>query len=234
MNKVFKNISNLSNGFKVVFIRSNKIRNGKIHIVWSILLVLFLSNFTVAQGITAELETFKKSIAEEIKLNYGKAVELMESIYVKNKDEYLINFRLGWLKYQAKQYTESIKYYKMAIEISENSVEALLAITYPLDKLSKWDELVDTYDSILEQDEENYAATKQLGIIYFNRKNYRKSNGYFEDLLINYPSDYYANIYLGWNYLNLGSKSKAEKYFSTVLLFYPDDKSAKDGLKFSR
>lgn len=234
MNKVFKNISNLSDDFKGVFVSKDRICKEKTHIVWTLLLILFLSNIAVAQELTTELETFKKSIAEESNINYGKAVELMESIYVKHKDEYLINFRLGWLKFQTKQYAESIKYYNMAIEISENSVEALLAITYPLDKLSKWDELVDTYDSILEQDEKNYAATKQLGIIYFNRKNYRKSKGYFEDLLINYPSDYYANIYLGWNYLNLGSKSKAENYFSTVLLFYPDDKSAKDGLKLSK
>ena len=229
MNKIFKSISNLSESIKVVFI-SNK-RN---HFVLTILIILFLSNFVVAQAITTELETFKKSIVEENKLNYGKAVELMESIYTKHKDDYLINFRLGWLKFQSKQYAESVKYYNKAINISENSVEALLAITYPLDKLSKWDELIDTYDSILEQDEKNYAATKQLGIIYFNGKNYRKSKGYFEDLLVNYPSDYYANIYLGWNYLNLGSKSKAENYFSTVLLFYPNDESAKDGLKLSK
>jgi len=234
MKKVFRNISNLSDGFKVEFINKNRISKKKNHFVRSILLILFISNFVVAQEITAELETFKKSIAEETKLNYGKAVELMESIYTKNKDDYLINFRLGWLKFQTKQYAESIKYYNIAIKISENSVEALLAITYPLEKLSKWDELVDAYDSILEKDEENYAATKQLGIIYFNRKNYRKSKGYFEDLLTNYPSDYYANIYLGWNYLNLGSKSNAENYFSTVLLFYPDDESAMDGLKLSR
>jgi len=234
MNKAVKNISKLSDGFKVIFINKNRISKKRNHIVRSILLILFLSNFIVAQEITTELEIFKKSIVEESELNYGKAIELMESIYIKHKDEYLINFRLGWLKYQTKQYAESIKYYNIAIEISENSVEALLAITYPLDKLSKWDELVDAYDSILEKDEGNYAATKQLGIIYFNRKNYRKSKGYFEDLLINYPSDYYANIYLGWNYLNLGSKSKAENYFSTVLLFYPDDKSAKDGLKLSK
>ncbi len=234
MNKVFRCISNLSDGIKVVFTNKNRIRKERKRVVLSILVILLLSNFVVGQGLTTELETFKKSIAEESKLNYGKAVELMEGIYVKHKDDYLINFRLGWLKFQTKQYAESIKYYSKAINVSENSVEALLAITYPLDKLGKWDELVDAYESILKQDEENYAATKQIGIIYFNRKNYRKSKGYFEDLLINYPSDYYANIYLGWNYLNLGSKSKAENYFSTVLLFYPDDESAKDGLKLSR
>jgi len=188
----------------------------------------------VAQEITAELETFKKSIAEENQANYGKAIELMEKIYKENKDEYLINLRLGWLKYQTKQYSASIKFYNTALKVSENSVEALLAITYPLAELSKWDELVDTYDSILDKDEQNYAATKQLGIIYFNRKNYLKSKGYFEDLIINYPSDYFANLYLGWNYFNLGSKSKAGRYFSTVLLFYPEDKSAKDGLKLSK
>ena len=224
MNKVFNYIST----------QSKKNRNGTINrkiIISSIFLILFFSNFVVAQEITAELETFEKSIAEENQSNYGKAIELMEEIYKENKDEYLINFRLGWLKYQIKQYAESIKYYNTAIKISENSVEALLAITYPLAELSKWDELADTYNLILDKDEKNYAATKQLGVIFFNRKNYLKSKGYFEDLLTNYPSDYFANLYLGWNYFNLGSKSKAEGYFSSVLLYYPEDKSAKDGLK---
>ncbi len=217
--------------YKRAFLNSKSYLKEKKQIIGLVFTILFFSNFSVAQSITSELETFKKSISEEANANYGKAIELMEKIYKDNRNEYLINLRLGWLKHQTMQYAESIKYYNNAIKLSDNCVEALLAITYPLAELSKWDELIDTYDTILDKDEQNYVATKQLGIIYFNRKNYRKSKGYFNDLLTNYPSDYYANLYLGWNYYNLGSNSIAEKYFLSLLLFYPNDKSAKDGLK---
>jgi tetratricopeptide (TPR) repeat protein len=228
MENTIKTTSEQSVSFNLLSFKRKK------QIFLPIIIALFLSNFLVAQNLTAELATFRESIKEENGANYGKAIELMESIYSKNKSEYLINLRLGWLKYQSKQYAESIKYYNTATKISNNSIESLLAITYPLAELGKWDELIDAYNSILEKDEQNYAATKQLGIIYFNRKNYRKSKSYFNNLLQNYPSDYYANLYLGWNYLNLGDKGRAEEFFSTLLLFYPNDKSAQDGLKLSK
>jgi len=231
METAIKTTSKLSDSFNILSLNKQKKWKEQKYIFLTITIALFISNFVIAQDITTELATFKKSIEEEKDANYGKAIELMESIYTKNKSEYLINLRLGWLKYQSKQYAESIKYYNTAVKISENSIESLLAITYPLAELGKWDELIDAYNSILEKDGKNYAATKQLGIIYFNRKNYRKSKGYFDDLLENYPSDYYANLYLGWNYFNLGNKTRAKKFFSTTLLFYPNDKSAQDGLE---
>ena len=63
MNKLIKEISNLSDGIKIMFLRQNRIYKEKNYILKSFLFILVLANFVAAQEITAELETFKKSIA---------------------------------------------------------------------------------------------------------------------------------------------------------------------------
>jgi tetratricopeptide (TPR) repeat protein len=150
------------------------------------------------------------------------------------KDDYLINLRLGWLNYLNKNYNESEKYYHEAIRISNQSIESLLGLAYPLYAAGKIDELIGVYKSILKLDPNNYRANLQLGIIYLNKNDYLNAKILFEKIKNNFPSDFSANLYLGWTYYYLGSNNKAHKLFTNALIIAPNEKSAIDGYNLTK
>lgn len=203
----------------------------------SILWILF---FSLAVSIYAQdnegskIKAFTSSIDEESSYNYKDVLEPLLKIYGQFKDDYLINLRIGWLYYQKKDFSNSVKYYSIADKLSNSSTEALLGLTLPYSSMNKWDEIETIYEKILDKDSRNYTANLNLGQIYFNSKNYLNSKIYFEKIFEDYPSDYSANLYLGWTYYYLGNSSKANKLFVNALIAQPGDKSAIEGLNLTK
>ena len=182
-----------------------------------------------------KLLAFKSSIEEESIGKYSQAILTMMNIYDKYADDYIVNLRLGWLHYLNKDYNSSVKYYKNAIDISENkSIEAMLGITLPLSERGNWDRVEDYYKKILDLDENNYTANLRLGQIKLNTENYLNAKSYLAKLIEMYPGDYETNLYLAWSYYYLGDKSTAHDLFIEVLVLNPGDESALEGLKFIR
>lgn len=201
-----------------------------------LLLVLSITNIQYGYDMGKEerLKTFNNSIAEEEIGNYEKAIEIMKVLYQDNQNDYLVNIRLGWLFYLAKKNESSVKYYKEAVRISKNSVEALLGLTYPYSAMNDWDEIKQIYKKILDVDPQHYTSNLNLAKIYFNTADYLNSKVILEKLSSVYPSDYAINLYLGWSYYYLGSKSKGYDHFVTALIVNPNDASAKEGLSLTR
>jgi tetratricopeptide (TPR) repeat protein len=197
-----------------------------------VLLPIFIS---VAQNNNLsddKLLTFKNSIQEESIGKYAQAILTVMKIFDKYSDEYIINLRLGWLHYLNKDYESSIKYYKNAIEISNNkSIEAMFGATLPLADRGDWDEVKDYYNMILDIDENNYTANLRLGQIDLNTGNYLSAKSYLSKVVEMYPGDYETNLYLAWTYYYLGDNSTAHDLFIEVLTLNPGDESALEGLK---
>jgi len=207
-----------------------------INLFAAVLLFLSLSTSYYAADKESDkrLKSFINSISEETIGNYDEAINILSDIYDQYKNDYLINIRLGWLNYLAKDYTNSIKYYKEAVRVSDRSIESLLGITYPYSAKEKWDEIKNVYKEILDIDPYNYTANVNLGKIYFGEGDYLNSKAILEKLHSNYPGDYSVNLYLGWTYYNLGSKSNAHEYFITAFIINPNDASAIEGLNLSK
>ncbi len=197
-----------------------------------VLLPIFIS---VAQNNNLsddKLLTFKNSIQEESIGKYAQAILTLMKIFDKYSEEYIINLRLGWLHYLNKDYESSIKYYKNAIEISNNkSIEAMLGATLPLADRGDWDEVKDYYNMILDIDENNYTANLRLGQIDLNTGNYLSAKSYLSKVIEMYPGNYETNLYLAWTYYYLGDKSTAYDLFIELLTLNPGDESALEGLK---
>ncbi len=197
-----------------------------------VLLPIFIS---VAQNNNLsddKLLTFKNSIQEESIGKYAQAILTLMKIFDKYSEEYIINLRLGWLHYLNKDYESSIKYYKNAIEISNNkSIEAMLGATLPLADRGDWDEVKDYYNMILDIDENNYTANLRLGQIDLNTGNYLSAKSYLSKVIEMYPGNYETNLYLAWTYYYLGDNSTAYDLFIEVLTLNPGDQSALEGLK---
>ncbi len=201
---------------------------------WFIIVILFVTfiSYNCKDRQTDKLNAFTKSIQYEKESKYDLALKEIEKIKNDFSEDYLTNLRLGWLYFNNKKYTESIKYYNEAFRLTSNkSIESLLGLTYPYDALGKTDDLIEIYKKILEIDNNNYTANLKLGIIYYYKKNYPTAKNFFSKMYPLYSSDYSLNLYLGWTLLNLDNKLKAKEYFINALINNVNDESAKQGLE---
>ena len=178
----------------------------------------------------AVLQTaFVKSYESEQAGRYTSSINELKAVY--KADSYIINIRLGWLCYLAKQYTESNSYYDKAIALKPYAIEARFGCVKPLSALESWDKVKEQYLQILKIDPQNTIANYWLGVIYYNRKDYTNATKLFEKTVNLYPLDYDSVIMLAWSKLNCGKSADAKVLFNQALILRPDDSSALSGLK---
>lgn len=188
-----------------------------------------LGNFATAQNQSTLQAASIKSYESEQAGKYTTAINDLKSIY--NLQSYFLNIRMGWLYYLAKQYTESIKYYNIAISLKPYALEAKFGCIKPLSALESWDKVKNQYLQILKIDPQNTVANYWLGVIYYNRKDYTNALKLFEKVVNLYPLDYDSTIMLAWTKLNLSKSNDAKVLFNHALILRPNDNSALTGLK---
>jgi tetratricopeptide (TPR) repeat protein len=182
-----------------------------------------------AQNINNLQATFSRSYIAENQKNYDLAISEMKTIYQDN--DYISNIRLGWLKYLAKQYNESISYYQKAILLKPYAIEARLGCVKPLSAIENWDKVKEQYIEILKIDPQNTTANYWLGVIYYNRKEFNSASTLFEKVINLYPLDYDSVMMLAWSKLNNNSHADAKILFMQALIIRPNDSAALSGLQ---
>jgi len=192
------------------------------------IVMIIQSLFAIAQNDAALQSVFSESYTLEYNKKYNDAIALLKHNY--SDKSYELNLRLGWLCYSNKNYVQSQQYYQQAVELKPYAVEAKLGLLKPLSALESWDKVLETYESILKIDPQNYTANYWEGVLLYNRKKYEAASKLFEKLINLYPFDYDANHMLGWSYLYLGRKADAAILFNKALLNRPADPSCLDGL----
>jgi len=191
-------------------------------------LALFL-NGAAAQSTSVTQTAFSKSYVSEQAGNYTQAIADMKAIY--KEDNYITNIRLGWLYYMAKQYTESVKFYNLAIALKPYAIEARFGCVKPLSALESWEKVKAQYLQILKIDPQNTVANYWLGVILYNSKDYVSAVNHFGKNVNLYPLDYDSVIMLAWAKLNSGKPNDARVMFNQALIIRPNDASALSGLK---
>lgn len=196
-------------------------------------IILFLSlilvGFQTAQATDEkELAAFKTSYSLETKSEFTKAIAVMKEVY--REDSYEINIRLGYLCYEAGQFTQSMTYYQNAISLKPYSIEAKLGYVLPASGLGNWDQVIVQYKKVLEIDAQNSLVNFRMGMIYYSRKDYPTAQKYFERVMNLYPFDYDSVVMNAWSYLQMGKLREAKILFTKALLIRPDDSSALEGL----
>ncbi len=194
-------------------------------------IILLLSSNVLSQRKSSKTDAFHESLRYETDQDYKKSLQALEGVYKENKDDYLLNLRLGWLHYLAKNYDESKRYYISALALSKDkSIEALLGRTYPLSALNDWDGVAAMYNAVLKIDPMNYTANLRLGQIMLNRSAYAEAKNYLEKAYTYFPGAYDPNLSLGWTYYYLGDKQKATALLTAARMLNPDDTLALKGL----
>jgi tetratricopeptide (TPR) repeat protein len=181
-----------------------------------------------AQHITELQSAYSKSYTAENQNNYTLAISEVESIY--KEDDYVSNIRLGWLNYLSKKYNESIPYYMKAIALKPGAIEARLGCVKPLSAIENWEKVKEQYLEILKIDPLNSTANYWLGVIYFNRKDFKTAINLFEKVVNLFPLDYDSVIMLAWSKLNNSNYADSKILFEQALIIRPNDPSASNGM----
>lgn len=174
------------------------------------------------------LTAFNYSYTLEYNGEFVKATEAIKKGY--NEKSYETNLRAGWLNYEAGYYIESQNYYKKAIRLQPNSLEAKFGFIYPTVALGNMDQVIAQYDKILKIDPQNVTANHQLALIYYEKKDFDAAFKFLKKVVTLYPFGYDALLLFAWTNFQLGKNKDAILLFNKVLLIYPGDKSALEGL----
>lgn len=196
--------------------------------IYTILILVAFSAVSSAQNDAALQAAFKSSYANETKSDFTAAIKDLKAVY--SETSYEVNLRLGWLSYSAGLFTESMAYYKKAIDLMPASVEAKFGFVYPAAAVGNWDQVKTQYENILKIDAKNTQAHYRLGLIYYGREEFDKALQHFQVGFNLYPFDYDFNLMMAWTSLKMGKLREAKVLFNKVLLLSPDDESAKEGL----
>lgn len=192
-----------------------------------LLLVCMASSY--GQNASTVQAAFSKSYVSEQAGNFTGAINDLKAVY--NAKDYIINIRMGWLYYNAKQYTESINFYEKAIALKPYAIEARFGCVKPLSAIESWEKVKEHYLQILKIDPQNVTANYWLGVIFYNKKDYLSAGKLFEKVVNLYPLDYDSIIMLGWTKLNQSKQAEARSLFLQALILRPNDSSANSGLK---
>lgn len=191
-------------------------------------IITFLLLYTVSiSAQVAPSQIFAESYRYESSGDYEKAIGELNSV---NGYDYHKSLRLGWLYYLSKDYETSKKFYRQAVELEPQAVEALLGLCYPLEAEKNNEELEKVYKQILHLDNTNSKINYALGNIYYYRKDFKQAEIYFDKVQQMYPFDYYSTLMCAWTKYFLDKKNDSKRLFNIVLIISPVDKSAKDGL----
>jgi tetratricopeptide (TPR) repeat protein len=200
------------------------------------LLLLTIFFFSVilsfSQDYTKLTTAFSDSYAKEKSGKYADAAASIKAYYDANS--YEINLRLGWLTYLQGQFTESLGYYNRAIDLMPYAIEPHLGIVFPASAMGNWDLVVTHYNKILSIDPNNTLTLYRMGVISYERKDYKQAYQYLEKVVNLYPWDHDSVLMFAWTNFRLGKSREAKILFNKALLYYPEDASAKEGLGLTK
>lgn len=173
-------------------------------------------------------DAFQQSYIQEATGEVLAAVNSLKKVY--DEKSYEINLRLGWLSYQAGNFTESVAYYNRAVNLMPYAIEPRFGIVYPGAAMGNWTMVMSQYEKILEICPNNSIAMHRIGLIYYGREDFETAKKYFEKVVNLFPFDYDALTMLAWSYFKLGNYREAKVLFQKALLHTPGGSSALEGL----
>jgi tetratricopeptide (TPR) repeat protein len=196
--------------------------------------LLLVSSFSLmvvtlaGQDFKAIKDAFQQSYIQEATGEMAAAINSLKEVY--NEKSYEINLRLGWLCYQAGNFSESVAFYNNAIGLMPYAIEPRFGVVYPGAAMGNWTMVISQYEKILEICPNNSIALHRLGLIHYGKEEYEMARRYFQKVVNLYPFDYDALTMLGWTFFKLNNFREAKVLFQKALLHTPGGTSATEGL----
>lgn len=197
------------------------------------LVALWVYLISVPQGFCLPLnsqEIILESYAAEGEGRTPQAIEKMVRLFNGAPNDYFINFRLGWLFYLDKKYTNSANHYASAARIEPGSVEARLGQTLALLAAGDYGRVVEVSRDLLKLDPKNYLGQQRMIQAYLRLKDYSNAAVQAYNALKSYPSDVVFLEQYGFILNELGRTEDAKKTLGFLFLISPKNVYARSVL----
>lgn len=188
-----------------------------------IILVIFGILYSISIGvIAAEKNLWQQSINLERQGEYAKAAGVIEPLLNKEKIREHTLLRYAWLAYQQRNYNDSIRYYKQALELNPASFDARFGLSLPLLARAEWKKAEIYLHQITAISPWNYTAHIRLFACEEGLRKWKQLATHAEAFSRLYPSDATALVYLARAKNKLEDKEAAKETYLQVLIRVPE------------
>ena len=197
----------------------------------SLIVHSFLFGATAAAATDNNKNTlsWNQSVELEKKSDYAGALLKINEFIRNNGDLYLGYLRGGWLYYENHDYPHAEDFYKLAAIHEPKAVTPLLGLAYSYRAGGDNEKAEATSRQILKLDPGDTKAFHVLGMIYFDRKDYRNASLVYDQILALSPEDTDAISGSAWAKYYLNDLHNAAGLFNRLVMLSPDYSHAKDG-----
>jgi tetratricopeptide (TPR) repeat protein len=172
--------------------------------------------------------SYYKSYNYEKMGNYNDAIKALQIVYSKFPKGYTLNFRLGYLYFLNKNYTNSITHYKKAIQSAPYSVEPKLGLMSVLIAKSSYEKAEEIGLQVLNADYYNYYGNLRLAYILRLENKLELAEKILLKMLGLYPIDVpFLTQYGILKYINK-KYSEATQIFYDILILDPENVTANE------
>lgn len=146
-------------------------------------------------------------------------------------DDYLVNYRLGWLFSRAKKYKNAIDHYTAAAKASPESVEPWLVLSLLHLNLGNHQQSLGAGTALLKRDPKNYFGLLRSSAAQQALKMHAEALATTNQALILYPLDALFLERKGYLLRELGKVAESDRVLGQLLLVSPQNLYANSVLK---
>ncbi len=205
--------------------KMNSIKNNLIKISFKLIIIF---------SINLNADALKESYSLEYKGDYEGSYKFMESLISEKPNEYLYQYRAGWVSYMAGKFSQSVSHYSKAIVSEQSSLEPRLGQLKPLLALGKFREVEAVCKSIIQLDSKNYTARTTLAYSLYVSGDFQSALKYYMEVLKEYPTDIEMLLGVGWSNFKIGKKDKAYEAFQKAERINPWNERVLEGLRYTK
>ena len=121
------------------------------------------------------------------------------------------------------EYSFAIVEYRHAIDDGDNNPETILALARALNKIDRKEEALAQYLTLFKIDDYKLVVALEIGIIYYDNRQYETAIKYFDEALDVQPNNSEALKYKAFCFVNIGNFNDAISGMNNIYKKFPDD-----------
>lgn len=191
------------------------------------IILLVITGLIQVNAIAATEDRWARSYTYESKEEYQKAAALIRPVLGSAKQSEFASLRYAWLSYRNKKYDTSIRYYKRALQINRDSIDARLGLLLPLMAKKRWKDVKKQSKAVLKIDPYNYLAHVRLMMSEEAEMDWNKLSKHAGQLTKRYPANLEPWLYLARAEAWKAKRGLAIEAYEKVLMISPRNLEAK-------
>jgi tetratricopeptide (TPR) repeat protein len=126
-------------------------------------------------------------------------------------DDHITQFDLGLTYYYRDRYEQAIEHLQRAIQLKPDYAPAVNTLGNTYSAMGQWDKAIEAYEKIIEDAFYGtpHFALSNMGVAYYNKKDYAHAERYFQEALKINPDFINALAGLGTMYIDQGRYDEA-------------------------